>query len=515
MSHQDVGPRLLGALALVSLFAACSPQASTAAAPADPPAPARVAAAPPAAPVPTASASVRGLPDFADLVAQVGPAVVNVQVVERPQGASSDSDEGGDDSDDPFGDFFRHFGIPRGAIPQQPRNFAPVHGIGSGFIISADGYILTNAHVVANASKITVKLTDRRELEGRVIGVDERTDVAVIKIAAKGNLPVVRLGDSSKLRPGQWVLAIGSPFGFENSVTAGVVSATARGNVGGEGGNNGYVPFIQTDVAVNPGNSGGPLFNLNGEVVGINSQIYSRSGGYEGISFAIPIDVANNVAEQLIKTGRVSRGRIGVTIQEVTAATAENLGLDRPHGAAVASVESGGPADKAGIEPLDIIISVNGKPVETNDQLPSMIAEIKPGQQAQLEVWRDKAVKRINVTVEELKDKGSTEASLRHGGGGGDEGEAATVNNRIGLSVRALTAAEKTQIKARGNIVVVNSKGPAAEAGLRSGDVILSINRSKIDSVAAFETAVKNAGHDATLLIQREGQQSIVTVTLQ
>jgi serine protease Do len=337
----------------------------------------------------------------------------------------------------------------------------------------------------------------------------------VIKIVAKGDLPVVRLGDSNKLRPGQWVLAIGSPFGFENSVTAGVVSATARGNVGGEGGgSSGYVPFIQTDVAVNPGNSGGPLFNLNGEVVGINSQIYSRSGGYEGISFAIPIDVANNVAEQLIKSGHVSRGRIGVTIQSVTAATAENLGLDRPRGAAVASVESGGPADKAGIEPLDIIISVNGKPVETSEQLPSMIAEIKAGQPAQLEVWRDKAAKRITVTVEELKDK-TTEASIRRGGGGsGEEGEAATVN-RIGLSVRVLSAAEKTQLKARGNIVVVNTKGPAAEAGLRSGDVILSINRIKVDTIAAFEAAVKNAGHDATLLIQREGQQSIVTITLQ
>jgi len=512
MSNQVVGPRLLGAIALVILFAACSPQSSTAAASADP---ARTVPTAAVTPTPAATAAAqRGLPDFADLVAQVGSAVVNVQVVQKASGAQS-QDDSEDDSDDPFNDFFRRFGLPRPNMPQQPRNNVPVHGIGSGFIISPDGYILTNTHVVANSSRITVKLTDRREFDAKVIGQDERTDVAVIKIVAKGDLPVVRLGDSSKLRPGQWVLAIGSPFGFENSVTAGVVSATARGNVGGEGGNNGYVPFIQTDVAVNPGNSGGPLFNLNGEVVGINSQIYSRSGGYEGISFAIPIDVANNVAEQLIKTGRVSRGRIGVTIQEVTAATAENLGLDRPHGAAVASVESGGPADKAGIEPLDIIISVNGKPVETNDQLPSMIAEIKPGQQAQLEVWRDKAVKRINVTVEELKDKGSTEASLRHGGGGGDEGEAATVNNRIGLSVRALTAAEKTQIKARGNIVVVNSKGPAAEAGLRSGDVILSINRSKIDSVAAFETAVKNAGHDATLLIQREGQQSIVTITLQ
>jgi serine protease Do len=516
MSNQVVGPRLLGAIALVTLFAACSPQSSTAAASTDP---GKAGIVPTAAVTPTPAATAaaqRGLPDFSDLVAQVGSAVVNVQVVQKAP-AAQESNDSEDDSDDPFNDFFRRFGLPRPNMPQ-PRNNVPVRGIGSGFIISADGYILTNTHVVSNASKITVKLTDRREFDAKVIGQDERTDVAVIKISAKGELPVVRLGDSSKLRPGQWVLAIGSPFGFENSVTAGVVSATARGNVGGGdgGGGNGYVPFIQTDVAVNPGNSGGPLFNLSGEVVGINSQIYSRSGGYEGISFAIPIDVANGVAEQLIKSGRVSRGRIGVTIQEVTAATAENLGLERPRGAAVASVESGGPADKAGIEPLDIIISVNGKPVETSEQLPAMIAEIRPGQPAQLEVWRDKAVKHITVTVEELKDK-TTEASLRRGGGGGggDEGEAATVNNRTGLSVRALSAAEKTQLKARGSIVVVNAKGPAAEAGLRSGDVILSINRTKIDSIAAFEQAVKSAGHDATLLIQREGQQSIVTITLQ
>jgi serine protease Do len=512
MSNQVVGPRLLGAIALVTLFAACSPQSSTAAPSADP---AKAAMVPTAAvtPSPAATAAAqRGLPDFADLVAQVGSAVVNVSVVQKAPTAQAPEDNE-EDSDDPFNDFFRRFGLPRPNMPQ-PRNFAPVHGIGSGFIISPDGYILTNTHVVANASKITVKLTDRREFDAKVVGQDERTDVAVIKIVAKGDLPVVRLGDSNKLRPGQWVLAIGSPFGFENSVTAGVVSALARGNVGGEGGGNGYVPFIQTDVAVNPGNSGGPLFNLSGEVVGINSQIYSRSGGYEGISFAIPIDVANNVAEQLIKSGHVSRGRIGVTIQEVTAATAENLGLDRPRGAAVASVEAGGPAEKAGIEPLDIILSVNGKPVETSEQLPSMIAEIRPGQPAQLDLWRDKAVKHISVTVEELKDKVS-EASIRRGGGNGEEGEAATVNNRIGLSVRALTAAEKTQLKAHGNVVVVNAKGPAAEAGLRAGDVILSINRVKVDSIAAFETAVKNAGHDATLLIQREGQQSIVTITLQ
>ena len=516
MSNQVVGPRLLGAVALVVLFAACSPQSSTAAANADP-----ARAVPTAAVTPTSAATAaaqRGLPDFADLVAQVGSAVVNVQVVQNGQNAQNAQgpDDSEDDSDDPFGDFFRRFGLPRPNMPQ-PGNSMPVRGVGSGFIISPDGYILTNAHVVRNASKITVKLTDRREFDAKVVGEDERTDVAVIKISDKGELPVVRLGDSNKLRPGQWVLAIGSPWGFENSVTAGVVSATARGNVGGEnGGGNGYVPFIQTDVAVNPGNSGGPLFNLSGEVVGINSQIYSRSGGYEGISFAIPIDVASNVAEQLIKSGRVSRGRIGVTIQEVTAATAQNLGLDRPHGAAVASVESGGPADKAGIEPLDIIISVNGKAVETSEQLPAMIAEIKPGQAAQLEVWRDKAVKRISVTVEELKDK-ATQAGMRRGGGGnGEEGDGAVATvNRIGLSVRVLTAAEKSQLKATGNVVVVNAKGPAAEAGLRGGDVILSINRIKVDTVAAFETAVKNAGHDATLLIQREGQQSIVTITLQ
>src|SRR3984957_8182555 len=439
MSNLVVGPRLLGAIALITLFAACSPQSSTAAADTDPAKP-RIVPTATVAPTPAATAAAtRGLPDFADLVAQVGSAVVNVTVVQKTPSAQG-PDDNEDDQDDPFNDFFKRFGLPRPNMPQ-PKNYAPVRGIGSGFIISPDGYILTNTHVVSNASKITVKLTDRREFDAKVVGEDERTDVAVIKIVATGELPVVRLGDSSKLRPGQWVLAIGSPFGFENSVTAGVVSAIARGNVG-EGGN-GYVPFIQTDVAVNPGNSGGPLFNLNGEVVGINSQIYSRSGGYEGISFAIPIDVANNVAEQLIKSGHVSRGRIGVTIQEVTAATAENFGLDRPRGAAVASVEPGGPADKAGIEPLDIILSVNGTPIDTSEQLPLMIAQIKPGQTAQLEIWRDKAIKRISVTVEEFKEKNAVASNRR---GGGAEGESAVVN-RIGLSVRALSAQEKSQLK--------------------------------------------------------------------
>jgi serine protease Do len=514
MLNQLVGSRLAGAVALITLFAACSPQPSSA----SPPAGAAGDTSKPAALVPTAAvtptpgataAAIRGLPDFADLVEQVGPGVVNVQVVEKVTSAAQGSDDGDDDSDDPFGDFFRRFGLPRPNA--QPRSAAPVRGVGSGFIISPDGYILTNTHVVNNASKITVKLTDRREFDAKVIGMDERTDVAVIKITAKGDLPVVRLGDSNKLRPGQWVLAIGSPFNFENSVTAGIVSALARDSVGESG--NAYVPFIQTDVAVNPGNSGGPLFNLNGEVVGINSQIYSRSGGYEGISFAIPIDVANNVAEQLIKNGHVSRGRIGVTIQEVTAATAENLGLDRPRGAAVASVEAGGPAEKAGIEPLDIILSVDGHPVDTSGQLPSMIAEIKAGQVAQLEVWRDKAVKKISVTVEELKEK-SSDARLRHNDSGEDANDSANIA-RTGLSVRTLNAQEKSQAKTRGSVVITSVKGPAAEAGLRNGDIILSINRIKIDTIAQLETAVKNAGREATLLVQREDQQSIITLTLQ
>lgn len=513
MSNQVVGSRLLSAIAFVTLFAACTPQPSTAAPPATDP-PAKAAMVPTAAVTPSpaaAAAAARGLPDFADLVAQVGSAVVNVAVVEKV--ASNQNSDEEDDSEDPFSDFFRRFGLPRPNMPQQPRNNSPVRGIGSGFIISPDGYILTNTHVVANASKITVKLTDRREFDGKVVGSDERSDVAVIKINAKGELPVVRLGDSNKLRPGQWVLAIGSPFGFENSVTAGVVSALSRGNVGESG--TGYVPFIQTDVAVNPGNSGGPLFNLNGEVVGINSQIYSRSGGYEGISFAIPIDVANNVAEQLIKTGHVSRGRIGVTIQEVSAATAENLGLERPRGAAVASVEAGGPADKAGIEPLDIILSVNGRSVETSDQLPLMISEIKAGQVAQLEVWRDKALKKISVTVEELKEKTTEAKARRSGNGGTPENSDVTNVTRIGLSVRLLTAQEKTQVKTRGNLVITAVKGPAAEAGLRPGDILLSINRVKIDTAQQFGSLVKDAGHEATLLVQREDQQTIITLTLQ
>ena len=493
MSHQVVGSRFLGVVACVSLLAACSPQSSTAAN-AGTPAPAPAATAVPAVPL------ARGLPDFASLVEQVGPAVVNVAVVERARAQRGDDDDSPFGANDPFGDFFRRFGIPGNV----PRDNTPVRGEGSGFIVSPDGYILTNAHVVANASKVTVKLTDRREFEAKVIGSDERSDVAVIKIDGK-NLPTVRIGDPSKLRAGEWVIAIGSPFGFENSVTAGVVSGIARDLPGGDRTN--YVPFIQTDVAVNPGNSGGPLFNMYGEVVGINSQIYSNTGAYQGLSFAIPIDVANNVREQLIRTGKVSRGRIGVTIQEVNALLAENFGLDRARGAAVSAVESGGPADKAGIKPQDVILSVNGKPIEHSNQVPAIVAAIKPGDKAEIDVWRDRAVKHLTVTVEELKEN-ATVARAGAAGGGAD------AIDRIGLSVRVLTSAEKQQLHTSGTVIVVDSDGPAAEAGIRSGDVVLAANRVRVESVEDLRNAVKGSKHTASLLVQRDSQQQIVAIRI-
>ena len=320
------------------------------------------------------------LPDFAGLAEHYGPAVVNVAVVGKAQ--QVDLPEGMSPND-PFFEFFRRFGQP--GQPGQRGGGAPqARGEGSGFIVSADGYILTNAHVVDNADEVTVRTTDRREYTAKVVGVDAQTDVAVLKIEAK-NLPTVRLGDPSKLRPGEWVVAIGSPFGFENSVTAGIVSATSRAMPGGN-----YTPFIQTDVAVNPGNSGGPLFNLDGEVVGINSQIYSRTGGYMGVSFAIPIDVASGVKDQLIKSGRVARSRIGVSIQDVNAQLAESFGLDRPRGALVGMVENDSPGEQAGIKAGDVILKVDGAIVETSSQVPVMIAGKKPGTPVAIEVWRQR-----------------------------------------------------------------------------------------------------------------------------
>jgi len=504
MTIESLAGRLVGIALSAALLTACAPQASTAA-PAPSAAAQSSASAAPAVPGAPTQPLVRGLPDFASLVEQVGPAVVNVTVLEKRQRNPMGGGGNPFSDNDPFSDFFRQF------QNQQPRDQPPEQGVGSGFIVSSDGYILTNTHVVDNATRVTVRLTDRREFQAKVIGSDDKSDVALLKIDAT-NLPTVRIGDPSKLRPGEWVVAIGSPFNFQNSVTAGIVSAIGREVRGGSAYN--YVNFIQTDVAVNPGNSGGPLFNLNGEVVGINSQIYSNTGSYAGLSFAIPIDVANNVRQQLAATGHVTRGRIGVSIQPVTAALAESFGLDRPRGAAVSSVDSGGPADKAGLKPEDIILSVNGRKIEQSSELPALIAGIKPGTDADLEVWRGHGTRHISVNVEELKDKGSV---ARSGGGGksSDKLEA------LGLSVRELSANEKSQLHASGNLVITDVDGPSAESGLRPGEVILGANRTRVNSISELRNAVRTAGKSVALLVQTfdpsQGisQQRIVTVQVE
>src|SRR5688572_14756434 len=376
--------------------------------------------------VPMATAAQ--LPDFTELVEKQGPAVVNIsttQSVKNPLLPQIPNLR----EDDPFYEFFRRF------IPNPgPREFQ-TQSLGSGFIISADGYIMTNAHVVDAADEITVKLTDKREFKAKVIGADRRTDLALIKIEAS-SLPAVRFGDPGKLKVGEWVVAIGSPFGFENSVTAGIVSAKGRSLP-----QENYVPFIQTDVAVNPGNSGGPLFNLRGEVVGINSQIYSRTGGFMGLSFAIPIDVANEIAKQLRTAGKVTRGRIGVVIQPMTKELADSFGLTRPQGALVSSVEKGGPAEKAGVEPGDVILRFDGKPVSSSEDLPRIVGGTRPGSKASLQVWRNKQTRDLPVVVAELQDDRSAGAKPR-----GAKPPAATAGV-FGMALSELTDAQKRELK--------------------------------------------------------------------
>jgi len=495
ISRSPLWPVLCVSIALVACSGDSSaqgshPQAQTAAAPA----PASVPT------VPAVETLARALPDFSPLVEKYGPAVVNVEVVEKAQPSTGGPQ--GLSPNDPFYDFFRRFGIP--TPDQGPRgNAPPVRGAGSGFIVSADGYILTNTHVVGNADEVTVRLTDRREFPAKVIGADERTDVAVIKINA-ANLPTVKLGDPSKVRPGQWVLAIGSPFGFENSATAGIISATARSLP-----SDNYVPFIQTDVAVNPGNSGGPLFNMAGEVIGINSQIFSRTGGYMGVSFAIPIDVARNVEDQLVKSGKVVRGRIGVTIQDVNSQLAESFGLDRPRGALVSSVEKDGPAAKAGLQPGDVILGVNGKPIERYGELSGSIAAMKPGADATLDVWRGGKKQNVIVKVTELKEQQQT-AKL-----GGKQKERATNQaSQFGLTVRQLDAQEKEQAETQGNLVVEEVTGPAASAGVQPGDIILGVNGKRVKTVKELQDEAKNSGKNVALLIQREDAQIFVPLRI-
>ena len=497
MEFPGTPPLRLIALCAVAALAACArgaaepPQSASA-----PPLTAAAGPAPAALPAPADSA-LRVLPDFSALVERCGPAVVNVEVVEKPREGVQ-----GLSPNDPFYDFFRRFGIP--APDQNPHERqAPVRGAGSGFIINSDGYILTNTHVVANAEEVTVRLTDRREFPAKVIGADERTDVAVIKINAN-NLPIVRLGDPARIKTGQWVLAIGSPFGFENSVTAGIISATARAVPGDN-----YVPFIQTDVAVNPGNSGGPLFNLSGEVIGINSQIFSRTGGFMGVSFAIPIDVARNVEEQLIKTGHVVRGRIGVTIQDVNAQLAESFGLDRPRGALVSSVEKDGPAAQAGVAAGDVILAVGGHSIERFGELSSYIASMKPGSEAMLGVWRNGKEQQIGVKVVELKEQQQPLIARNQ-----PKSHPTDQASELGLTVRPLEAREKEQAGTSGSLVVEGVTGPAQAADVQPGDIILGINGKRVHSAKELQEAAHGAGKNVALLIQREDAQIFVPLRL-
>jgi len=468
------------------LIAGLSPSAAQAAAP---------AAAAPATPLVTPNRF--GLPDFGDLVDRVGPAVVNISVV-RQQAMS----ENGLSPDDPFYDFLRRFGVPVPGMPGQPGRGPRIsRGIGSGFIVSNDGYVLTNAHVVADAqSEVTVRLIDRREFKAKVVGTDPRTDIAVLKIDATG-LPVVNTGNADQSRVGEWVVAVGSPFGFDNTVTAGIISAKAR-RLPDET----YVPFIQTDVAINPGNSGGPLFNLAGEVIGINSQIYSRSGGFMGISFAIPIDVALGVKDQIIQFGRVQRGKLGVTIQGMDKDLAQSFGLSEPAGALVANVEPGSAADKAGLKAGDVVLAVDGVKATESGDLPRLIGEKRPGSTIKLEIWRDGKTRTVSATLDEMSPETVAE------GPAAERGE--DTGSKLGLAGRALTGEEASQLGVRGGVVVERAEGAAAAAGLQPGDVVLALNNEPITGVDQFRKLLEQAGKRFALLVQRGGSRLFVPVRI-
>lgn len=454
-----------------------------------------------------ANAQNRGLPDFTELVEKQGPAVVNISTTQSARGNGRGGQPLPFDENDPMYEFFRRF------VPRQPGmpGFGPPRefesrSLGSGFIVSPDGYILTNAHVVESADEILIRLTDKREFKARVIGADKRTDVALIKIEATG-LPTVRLGDPSVLKVGEWVIAIGSPFGFDNSVTAGIVSAKGRSLP-----QENYVPFIQTDVAVNPGNSGGPLFNMRGEVVGINSQIYSRSGGFMGISFAIPIDVAMDVQTQLRATGKVSRGRIGVVIQDLTKDLAESFGLSKAQGAVVNAVEKGGPAEKAGIEPGDVILKFDGKAITGSGDLPRMVGSTRPGARVTVQIWRKGASRDLTLVVAEIPDEKLAAGSSR----AAKPVEKAA--NRLGLVVSELTAEQKRELKVNGGLVIQEVRSNSARADLRPGDVILALfargESTEIRSVQQFNSLLAqfDKAANVTLLVRRGDVQTFVTV---
>ncbi len=440
------------------------------------------------------SAAVRGLPDFTELVEQVGPSVVNIRTLEKVR--QNDAANGGPDEE--MQEFFRRFfGVPLPNMPRQaPRQNRPQpeeaqpRGVGSGFILTSDGYIMTNAHVVDGADEVVVTLTDKREFKAKIVGADKRTDVAVVKISATG-LPAVKVGDVSRLKVGEWVMAIGSPCGLEHTGTAGIVSAKQRDT--GD-----YLPFIQTDVAINPGNSGGPLINMRGEVVGINSQIYSRSGGFMGISFSIPMDEAIRVSDQLRASGRVTRGRIGVQIDQVTKEVAESIGLGKPQGALIRGVEEGSPAEKAGIEAGDIITRFDGKAIDKASDLPRLVGNTKPGSRVNVTVFRRGASKDLNITVAEVqpeKNVAQKPAEERKG----------SAVAPLGLVVAELSDGQKRELRVRGGVRIESAAEPAARAGLREGDVILAIANTEVLGVRDFETIMARVdkSRPVSLLIRR------------
>jgi len=509
------------------VLAACLPFAPHMASAAATNLPANTPANPPAnapanSPAKSPATAPANLPDFTGLVDKVGPSVVNIRTTTRVSAEPGGNVAPGMDNGDMSEFFRRFFGIP---LPQGPSPHGgqggqggqgsqggqggdqdqppPDNGdseqsssVGSGFILSSDGYVMTNAHVVDDADTIYVTLTDKREFKAKLIGSDERTDVAVVKIQAT-DLPAITIGDSNKVRVGEWVVAIGSPFGLENTVTAGIVSAKGRDT--GD-----YLPFIQTDVAVNPGNSGGPLINMQGEVIGINSQIYSRTGGFMGISFAIPIDEAMRVADQLERSGRVTRGRIAVAIGEVTKDVADSLGLPRAAGALVSNVEPGGPADKAGIQPGDIILKFGGHSVDTATDLPRMVGDTKPGTKTTVTVWRKGQTRELSITVTEMKNEKAAKTPEN-----APPKPTARASNPLGLAVVDIPSAELAQMKLKNGVRVDSIEGPAARAGLQKGDIVLRVGDTDITGAKQFQAVTAHLDpQKAVALLVRRGENT-------